>query len=539
MKKLLFTLLICYCPWIIASQQSSVAFNQPEFSKKIVPDFLFNPLQSDRILPAYKSGDMAEEYEKQIAIKRIRIQGNTVLTKQQILPVVKPFIGKQVSISDLQQLRYQISALYYKQGYINSGVLLPDQEIKQGIVIFRAVEGELSQIHLKGNKHLADTYVLNKVFQGAGKPLNIQSLKQSILLLEQDPLIETIRARLYPSTELGKSELNIEIRERKMYQIILGADNYRSPIIGSERGYINLQHNNITGFSDSVSAQFGVTEGLQDYALHYSIPMDVIRSRFGAYYQNTDARVISEEARDLNIESQSAVWGVLWTYQLKPNNLRPKEFSWGLENSNSYATISGIESENQSTAMIFSTNWLSRSSESLSDLTAGITVGKAAVDSLILNDDAEGTYGLFSFDSIYQKRVNTWSQLLFKSKLQYASKTLLGVEKIALGGAATVRGYRENTLNRDNGFLFNAEWLSRPWFQSLNFNVFSDYAVGWNKTKDSDQEHLLSIGAGFSWQGIKKLNLEVMLGIPLINRPDESENLQDFGLHFGLQYSVF
>lgn len=49
-------------------------------------------------------------------------------------------------------------------------------------------------------------------------------------------------------------------------------------------------------------------------------------------------------------------------------------------------------------------------------------------------------------------------QLIFKSNLQLANQPLLPMEKCALGGMNTVRGYPENTLVRDQCFNASLEF---------------------------------------------------------------------------------
>ena len=49
-------------------------------------------------------------------------------------------------------------------------------------------------------------------------------------------------------------------------------------------------------------------------------------------------------------------------------------------------------------------------------------------------------------------------QVIFKSNLQLANDPLLPMEKCALGGLETVRGYPENTLVRDECFVASLEF---------------------------------------------------------------------------------
>lgn len=64
---------------------------------------------------------------------------------------------------------------------------------------------------------------------------------------------------------------------------------------------------------------------------------------------------------------------------------------------------------------------------------------------------------------------DTDSQLILRSDLQIAADPLLPLEKLAIGGAVTVRGYRENVFARDNGWVSSLEFripifrLPLPW----------------------------------------------------------------------------
>src|SRR5262249_19085782 len=49
------------------------------------------------------------------------------------------------------------------------------------------------------------------------------------------------------------------------------------------------------------------------------------------------------------------------------------------------------------------------------------------------------------------------SQLIVRTDLQLANKPLFTLEQAAVGGRFTVRGYRENTLVRDNAFIGSIE----------------------------------------------------------------------------------
>src|SRR5712672_2671581 len=59
-------------------------------------------------------------------LRAIKIEGKSTLDERLIQDVVAPFIGKQISIGGLEDLRRQLTLLFINRGYINSGFTIPD-----------------------------------------------------------------------------------------------------------------------------------------------------------------------------------------------------------------------------------------------------------------------------------------------------------------------------------------------------------------------------------------------------------------------------
>src|SRR6516164_6463763 len=62
-------------------------------------------------------------------LRDVDITGNTVLDQAAIRGVVDPYIGKLVTTADLEEIRRQFTLLYINRGYINSGAVIPDQNV--------------------------------------------------------------------------------------------------------------------------------------------------------------------------------------------------------------------------------------------------------------------------------------------------------------------------------------------------------------------------------------------------------------------------
>lgn len=59
--------------------------------------------------------------------------------------------------------------------------------------------------------------------------------------------------------------------------------------------------------------------------------------------------------------------------------------------------------------------------------------------------------------------LNDRSRLLLRASAQLSDDPLMSLEKLAIGGVDTVRGFRENTYVRDNGVALSVEMQLPVW----------------------------------------------------------------------------
>jgi hemolysin activation/secretion protein len=137
------------------------------------------------------------------------------------------------------------------------------------------------------------------------------------------------------------------------------------------------------------------------------------------------------------------------------------------------------------------------------------------------------------------------AQLILRSDSQFSDSLLPGLEKFALGGRNTVRGYRENELVRDNGLVGSLE-VRIPIVQRRNAGFvieiapFADVGRSWNHNQiTAEAETLPSAGAGLRLRRRNKLQAEVYWGYAFRDLGRRSDwNLQDHGIHIGVSWSL-
>jgi len=198
-------------------------------------------------------------------------------------------------------------------------------------------------------------------------------------------------------------------------------------------------------------------------------------------------------------------------------------------------------------ALRFIQEWTHRTTASVfavrSRFTTGIGVLGATVHST--PDAADGQF--FSWLGQFQwlkQFESTRIELLHLVNMQIADDRLFPLEQMSVGGRYSVRGYRENTLLRDNGIVYQFEtrfplWGSSTGFPSIQFCPFADVGHSWSaKGSIGDVSTLASIGAGLRFNLTPLTNLNVYWGHRLVthNVSNPHDSLQDEGVH--LQFAL-
>ena len=198
---------------------------------------------------------------KSVLVRKINVTGVTAFSAEEIAAVTGPYENRALSMEDLELLRRDLTLLYVKKGYINSGAVLPDQTVADGVVTVRIVEGKLAVIAIEGAEQFNDDFLRDRIALGAGVPLNIAPLQDRLQLLQQDQRIARVQAELRPGSRPGEADLKVRVEEKPPISLWVAFNNYQSPTIGEERGMTTLEHQNLTGHGDVFSFTYGYPKG--------------------------------------------------------------------------------------------------------------------------------------------------------------------------------------------------------------------------------------------------------------------------------------
>ena len=159
------------------------------------------------------------------------------------------------------------------------------------------------------------------------------------------------------------------------------------------------------------------------------------------------------------------------------------------------------------------------------------TIGKG--DNKI--DDITTNFGLYKFNGFARKYFSHGQSVYARVDAQFASrKELPSSAQYSIGGAYTVRGYKEKILEGDDGFSFGLEY-SVPLDTDRKFSAFCFFDGGKiiSSAVDLQDDLLLGTGLGLQFNPLKNISSTITLGVPL-RRKINGEEFNSTRIHLAV-----
>ena len=195
------------------------------------------------------------------------------------------------------------------------------------------------------------------------------------------------------------------------------------------------------------------------------------------------------------------------------------------------------------TVVKFSQDWLSRTPTRVVAARSSFSLGVDAFAPTINATGPDGRFftwlGQFQLAQKFKR-----GQIMFRTDVQVSKDPLLPLEKFAVGGANSVRGYRENQLVHDQGFVSSIEYRHSLYnsdrLGSIQIAPFVDVGGTWDVDAKTPSPHVLvATGVGLRWDPGAKLHAQLYWGYQFMHPEDPGGDLQDQGIHFAVQGSFF
>jgi hemolysin activation/secretion protein len=489
-----------------------------------------------------------------IVVERFEVLGSTIFTAAELAKITAPFTQRPISFPELLQAAAAVTKRYTDQGYLTSGAIVPPQTLEQGVVTLQVVEGELEAINITGTRRLNPNYVRSRLQLATQKPLNTRRLLEALQLLQLNPVIQTLSTELSTGTRPGQNLLEVRVEEAPAFQFQVGLDNGRSPAVGSFRRRAQLSHANLLGQSDDFRVAYENTDGSNSVDGSYTLPINSRNGALSFNFSAADSRIIESPFDAIDIESQSRSVNLTFRQPLVQTPNREIALGFTLSHQQNDTSLLGVpfqlspgandRGETRISALRFSQEWLNRGARSVVAVRSQFSLGVGTF-ATVNNDAPDSRFLAWQGQAQWARLLAPDTLLLVRSSVQLADQSLVPLEQFSVGGAVTVRGYRQDRLLTDNGAVVSAE-LRLPILRGANDGVlqltpFVDFGTAWNSSgrANPDPKTLVSVGLGLQWQQSDRLSARLDWGIPLVPVASGDRTWQENGIHFTITYNLF
>lgn len=491
-----------------------------------------------------------------VYVDRVLVQGSTVFSSEEWAAAVRPFEQRNLTFEQLLEIRTAITRLYASRGYVTSGAFLPPQDdLATGVIKVQVVEGELERLEVKGLQRLRDRYVRRRIELATQPPLNLRKLESALQLLQINPLLTSVQAELKAGTAPGRSVLVVTLREARTFRAAALIENRDSPSVGEFRGSVQFSQDNLLGLGDRFYSELGLTSGVTDLNLGYTVPINPRDGTFSVRYQRTTSQIVEEpfSILDINSNTETVSFGVRQPVSRTPT----QEFALGLfmdfRRSQTFlfgdlpfSFSPGADAgEAKVRVLRFTQDWTNRGARRVLAARSQLNVGLPIFGATQNAAGIDGTFFSWIGQFQYVQAITRDIVAIARLSAQLSPDPLLSLEQFSIGGIETVRGFRQNYRVGDNGVSGGLE-IRFPILQQddgiglVQLAPFVDAGKVWsNQDEIRSPRTLASAGLGLRWQIGNTLFARLDWGIPLVSYDRPGNTLQDSSVVFSIRLQFF
>jgi hemolysin activation/secretion protein len=473
----------------------------------------------------------------QVAVKSIVIEGATLIPMPELIALISDRVGQSLTLAQLERSAQTLAAYYRSKGYF-ARVYLPAQDVTNGSVRIRVVEGHLGTVKLNNHSTRADSDFVKSVVTRdltPDAPYSAAALERGLLLANDLPGIRTsgvLEAGALPAT----SDLNITVEDAAFVSGYVSANNFGTQATGEYQGNAGLALNNLSGRGDQVTVRALGADKLAYGQLGYELPLGSDGLRAGVQGSTLKYR-LGDSFEDLDGEGTAQTLGANVTYPVlrgvrsnvwlglaaEDRRYRDDVLDTPLHRKqlrDLAATVNGNFADDigggafTRYSVSFSTGRLD-----LSDVESDLEQDRAG-------PGADGHYNKLQLEFSRDQRVGASFFVRARLSGQVVDTNLDSSEKFSLGGPHGVRGYPVNEGSGDQGLLFNLELHRALSLTSINSSIdasifFDAGRVSVDKDPwiDSDTRgnsySLKAAGAALNWALPYEFSLNLTVATPV------------------------
>jgi len=500
---------------------------------------------------------------KRILIKKIEVKGATHLDKQTLNNILSKYEGKKLTIGEINQIAKDITKAYRQKHYILAYAYVPPQEIKNGILEIRVLEGKIGKIIIKGNKSYSKKFI-QKHLEIIKKDtlLKDETLERALLLLNDYPSLN-VKGVLTKGETLGTTDIIVETKDKRPISASLSYDNFGDKVTSKSRLTAEFGIGNLITSGDYLTFR-GIT-GLDRIDLNrisygkaeYLFPIGYNGIKMGLNYAHSKYKA-GKQYTPLDIYGDADIASIYITNPLIKKRTQSLDMEFGFDYKDIYDyMLSSKRSEDNirvfhlGLTYDFLDNFYGRNIINLTlyQGVKGIFGGNGKNDPNTSRVNADGGFTKWTADITRIQYITRYNSLYLRASGQYSNDNLFTAEQFMIGGIGTVRGFDLASESGDSGYTASVEFHLSPIYpekeifgqklgDTLKFILFADHGgVFKNNIQPGEYKHkyLTSIGAGMRFYAGKHFFVSYDWAVPKLNGQFHTKNGKHY-LQIGCNY---
>ncbi len=507
-----------------------------------------------------KNGELA------FPVTEIRVEGNTILTAEEIDQALAKYKGEDVTAGELEQARVALEKIYRDRGYPTVLVSLPEQSVESGMVRYHVVESRLAEVTVTGNEHYSTANILSRLpsFR-AGTLMYEPTIVKELDAANGNP-DRKVAPVLKPGKKPGTVDVELKVKDRLPLHAKLTGDNRGPLTTPSKRILAEVQYANLFDKDHILTLQTSQTPddwgAVQSYGFSYVAPIRWPDHNLSVYFSIVESNSVLAAGTlpvapgDIAVAGNAKVAGLRYSFPIASDPKATHLLSLGADYKRLEKTTA-VFPGNLGTAVVLSPIQYTPLSIGYNGfrtdalgLTKAFATAKGYVAGMIPGGKKEdfagdpndpvnkpgnrvGATGNFAVVQAGVERDHALPEdfrVLAHVDGQWASEPLVPAEQYFAGGFDTVRGYVQNESLGDHAFRAKLEVTTpalpipfdRPFNPRYRLDVravaFWEHASLWVRNTQPGQQDVFVLegaGAGIRAKFADRLNISLDQAIAL------------------------
>jgi len=443
------------------------------------------------------------------------ITGSTVYTPDQLGDFYEAYLGRSISLPEVEAITKAITDRYHRDGYFLARAVAPPQDAALGVLRINVIEGYVERVDYKGAKPgrsgLFDEWAAKIK---AERPLKLATLERTLLLMSDAPGLVVRPGLTAVDEDTGAYALEIDLAQTPIDGFVT-FDNRGTTTVGPFQTYDGINLNDTLGLLDRTRLAIFTTPAQSDELRYGEFYQEHVLSSEGTRVWVLGTHSIVATGRRF-MSDQASAQGSRVMIGLSQSLVRSRE-----ENLTVNLKADSIDSSKTSTTQIYEdrlrmlrlgadynikdgiggTTWVS------GEITKGFDVlhASGADSTFVSRTNGQSDFIKYTLDITRQQAlIEQWAVQAAVSG-QLSPYTLLSPEEFSVGGRRFGRAYNPAAIGGSQGAAGYVELQYNPTLKLeplTSWQIYGFYDLGavW--------------GEGFTRQSMASAGGGVRIGLP-------------------------